>query len=281
MSRRGAIVGVFICGVLLPPFVCAQNQAPKLSVLSAHDLQALQNSTTQLDLIWLHADPSLLENRDVLKQFAILNNCSEDYRDWVKFRRSLDNEFDYPSIASYYKTKGHEILAEIPTEFSATLPNFIMANGAVLDFVLGEYNPERKAFSFVNLRGGPLTAPVALHNLSAPEVKGTCGGTLENAQYRVAFDEIKFTELRMDEDAARSYVSSLHPGLPRIVYVQLELEIQPTAPQVSKIQSPAPRSPYYGRTGAETTSEIVTFKGKLKKASVVTPQGRPLGVLYP
>ncbi|MGH9453127.1 MAG: hypothetical protein ACRD2O_04065 [Terriglobia bacterium] len=281
MNRRNAILGIVICGLLFPLIVLAQNSAPKLGVLSAHDLQALQDSTTQLDLLWLHADPTLLENPANLKQFAILNNCSSDYRDWVKFRMSLDNEFDYRSIAFYYKSKGQEILADIPTKFTATLQNFLWANGGTVDFVLGEYNMERKVFPFVNIRGGQLTAPVTLRNFTAPGVRGPCGGKLENAEYRVAFDDFKFTELRMDEDAARSFVASLRPSLPRIVFVQLELELLPSAPQVSKVQTPAPRNPYYGRTGTETTSEVVTFRAKLTKATVVTPQGRPLGVLYP
>jgi hypothetical protein len=213
-----------------------------------------------------------------------LNNCNAGPRDYVSVMRGLNNEFDSPSIIAFYKPKVPGILDLVSDTFTLTLQT---PNGGGTGFWLGQYDMSAKDFPFVNLAGASLTAPITLCSVfPADAPSGRCSSPF-NVAYKVNFPAIQLTQFRMDEQAARNYVATVRniPGRPRPIYVQVELQILPTAPEVSMPHSVpmnmAQCDLMLGRS-EPGQRQVVTFSGKVKKITAITTVGnQELGQLYP
>jgi hypothetical protein len=115
---------------------------PDTSVLLAN------NAYVIMDLNYIAANPDLLNDKNVLRYFALINNCSRNtdsarsLKD-AKLRESFHNELEYPAIEKYYKSKAPEILARVQKSLIVTV-----ANG-----VLGEYDTTKNLFPVTSYPG--------------------------------------------------------------------------------------------------------------------------------
>jgi hypothetical protein len=262
--RRGNasyfLVGILLC-LEIP--VVAQNALPKLAVLDRAGMERLEAEgvSIQLNLLWLREDISLLEtNERSQHSFILLNNCMAPHADLSAVQSTFGNEFEYPSVIAFYKSKARDVLKLVSNTITVTAGSFN----------LGQYDMATKEFPIVeegNINS-KLESPITLNSLTIVDVgNGRCLGLLRaanNATYEVAFPDVTFSALRMDEDAAKSFVSSVGDVRHRRIAVQLDVEILQGAPRVSTDRG-----------------SVVTFPAKVNKATAVTLDGRPLGVLYP
>ena len=268
MSRNSLLLVTAAMSLCLQHSV-AQNSEPKLATLNRPAWDRLNFGSylpTQLDLIHLRSDPSLLDNKAFMRYFIVLNNCGN--ADVVK---NLDNEFEYPPMVAFYKPKALDIVNFVPNSFSISLG---------FGFQLGEYDTTRKAFPFIDNQHR--SQAIVFRNVTPYDSgQSACPGIIRLKianqptvfpAYMVTFKEVKFTEVAVAEAAARAYVAGLAPVAQssRFVEIQLDIEILSDPPQT-----------VYGRNG-ET---YVTFAGELKKATVLfsnsTISRKLLGVLYP
>jgi hypothetical protein len=213
--------------------------------------------------------------------FIMLNNCSAPPG---QFEKVFNSEFDYPKIADFYRAKAPEILNDMPVDFSATVSQFPdvnspFRNAPPTSMVLGDYDPSKKAFPFVNVQNTKkltvtvdnYAVPYSDRQSSCPAPRGSFDGTNgSSAEYMFTFNRITLTEVQMDEAAARAFVAGPRVGAAghRGVSLMLELELLPQAPQFSRED---------GKMGFG----VWKFATRVKKATVVDQNKQPLAQLYP
>ncbi len=275
MSPRNTLVRLAVIFLCFKIAAVAQNAGPKLSTL---DLPTWERVTSrggslvpQLDLLLLRYDTSFLDDTNFMKYFITLNNCGD-----TSVARSLNNEFDYPSMSEFYKSRARQIVGFVPGTFAINMG---------MSFNVGEYDMTRKAFPIVDGLGKKQT--VVFNNVTpvhSPTGIPLCPGTnrgfrLTNdyltkptpfPSYTVTFNEIKFAEVAVDEATARSFAARFR-GATRPVSINLEIEILPDAPKIVRKKA----------AGTAITSTYVTFTGVVRKVSVFTSLGQPLATFNP
>jgi len=216
------------------------SQAPgkKYGALDSATVARIRNSaaepTVMLDLNLARVQPSLLSgDQPFLNYFIMLNNCGD-----MGMLRALKSEFDYPAMASFYKTNAPEILHALSLPVGAMSPIYF----------LGDYDATRRSFPFVGYgRTGAPRKPIKLDSLTIhADRRGLpCGNALlaipggaftsvlsgSGPFYTVRFNaNNEFAELPMDEPHAREYVDGLR-GAGRTVTLLVDFEIlsQPPA----------------------------------------------------
>lgn len=291
MNRRAELLLLVAIGSMVPTAsVSAQTPNLKLAVLDGPGMENVQKQsvTGQLSLLWMRADPTILDkDPKTFRSFILMNNCNASERDYVSVMRAMSNEFDSGSIVAFYKPKVTEILSEVPDTFTVILQQYPSSTGYASNFVLGQYDTAAGGFPFVNAAGVRLAKPVTLTSLAPGDAySGRCSSPF-NVSYRVTFPAVAFSQLRMNEQDARAFVASIHDitGRPRPIYLQVDLEILPDAPQLS---TPAPPPAAVARREFElgrqmpAQNQILTFSAKVKKVTALNVNGgRPLGDLYP
>jgi hypothetical protein len=268
MIRR---IAFFVCAVLCQSFAIAQDSGPKLAVLDQAGWQMITSRgnflPVQLDLLLLRAQPALLDDPSFMRYFIMLNQCGAPPAQQVSVLRSLRSEFDYPSMAAFYKPKAADIVKVAPDSFTLAMAAPYDQSG---HYHLGEWDPARKAFPFVDLYKKPTT--VKFDNVTPGGDRGCTRGIQPDSPpvYRVMFPQQQFAELPMPEEAARAYVAKHGQG--RGVTAIVEVQVLPDPPQSCK------KDP---RSGDKQL--YVTFRGKVTKVSIVTDDAfrQLLGVLYP
>jgi len=177
-----------------------------------------------------------------LKFFIQLNNCNNP-----QINRLLDNEFEYPKIAAYYKERAPEILSKIPTTISYWLT-----------YSLRQYDSSTHSF-WVDPK--PRIMPV--DGIGQPNCKIFGGPTLYKNRYGIfvrspsnadgvdRYLAVPFglTRLPMAEEAARQYLSSLPNPAQRQIALKFRIQLTPdsvsckSAAQVRGATLSAPRAP--------------------------------------
>jgi hypothetical protein len=270
MTRK---IALFVCAViwLCESFAMAQGSGPKLAVLDQAGWQVITSRgnflSIQLDLLLLRANPSLLDDPSLMRYFIMLNQCGASGAQQMSAMRSLHSEFDYPAMAASYKASAADIVKVAPDRFTLAMAAPYDQSG---HYHLGEWDPARKAFPFVDLYKKPTT--VKFDNVTPGGDRSCTRGIQPDSPpvYRVMFPEQKFTEIPMTEEAARAYVAKHGQGRP--VSAIVEVQVLPDPPQTWK------KDP---RTGDKEL--YVTFQGKVTKVSIITDDSfrQLLGVVYP
>src|SRR5581483_5769508 len=275
MARR---VFLFVCAVfLMQLLVFAQGTGPTLNVLDQNAWRTITSQRNylpiQLDLLLLRANASMLDDPSFMKYFILLNQCGSPPRDQMNAARSLNSEFDYPGMASFYKSKAADVAKVPPDTFTITMAEPYGGGG---HYLLGEWDPARKAFPFVDAYNKPTT--IKFDNVQPGGDRGCAqrflGGIVRDPLpvYRVLFPEQKFTELQMPEDVARQYTLRHGDFRNRHVTAIVEVQVLPDPPQITK------KDP---RSGDKTS--YVTFHGKMNKVTIITDDSfqQVLGAVYP
>ncbi|HKT48262.1 MAG TPA: hypothetical protein VJP87_12120 [Candidatus Acidoferrales bacterium] len=261
--------------------------APGHGILTADELSAFGNGTVPLDLISMRFHPELLAQKPVMQYFIALNNCHDS-----SVERALQNELDYPALASFYSAKAQEILAGLPD--AAGFITFRGYKGGLLwgrsakngevtpgadekrTLSLGEYDISRKVFPI-------LTSDQA----KSFEVSGTQGAEINRASLEkscpVAYNTfmrsrlvnvmptgyavtvaspMTFNELPMSEADARKFIEGAAAGpAQREVVLGVELHLKPDAQK-----SNAKQFVYDGTIARITVMKRASFQ--------------PVGILY-
>lgn len=263
-----ACTAIWLCQSL----AVAQNSGPKLAVLDQAGWQAITSRgnylPVQLDLLLLRAQPSLLDDPSFMRYFIMLNQCGAPPAQQMSVMRSLRSEFDYPAMAAFYKPRVADIVKVAPDRFTIAMAAPYGPEG---HYQLGEWDPGRKAFPFVDLHKKP--AAVKFDNVT-PGGDRNCTRNIQpdsTPVYRVMFSEQKFAELPISEEAARAYTLRHTPGTRHVTAI-VEVQVLPDPPQIAK------KDP---RTGDKQL--YVTFQGKVTKVSIITDDSfrQMMGVLYP
>ncbi len=87
-----------------------------------------------------------------MRYFVMINNCASAPADLNRIRKAFTNEFDYPSMVTFCKTRAKEILTVVPNTFAIGM-NFFPSpinNQQQMAYMLGDYDMARKAFPFVD-----------------------------------------------------------------------------------------------------------------------------------
>jgi hypothetical protein len=84
-------------------------QTAQLGTLTAEKLKEM-GTTVQLDINLVRVHPEILQNKQFMRYFIALNNCSNP-----GIKKTLDNELDYPRVESYYRSKAAEIVGALPS----------------------------------------------------------------------------------------------------------------------------------------------------------------------
>lgn len=271
MTRRMTLLACVVIW-LCESFAIAQAPGPKLAVLDEAGWQAITSRgnfiPVQLDLLLLRAQPSLLDDPSFMRYFIMLNQCGAPPAQQMSVMRSLRSEFDYPSMAAFYKPKAADIVKVAPDRFTIAMAASYGPDG---HYQLGEWDPERKAFPFVDAYKKPMT--VKFDNVT-PGGDRNCTRNIQPDSppvYRVMFAEQKFAELPMTEEAARAYTLRHTPGTRHVTAI-VEVQVLPDVPQTFK------KDP---RTGDKEL--YVTFQGRVTKVSIITDDSfrQLMGVVYP
>jgi hypothetical protein len=247
------------------------------------------NLTTYLDMQLLRLQPALLEDPEVLKFFALVNNCVYNTDDAptrlndTAVRKLMRSEFDYPQAADYYRSHAAEILSGLPRTTIATI------GGAQL----GQYDMTAKAFPMTVNRGlssstqvvklqqrETMRAEKAITAKARGGVSGVCGdaGTqriIIEAKKKVgsnyALDvekEMTFTQVPVDPEEARKLVEA---GWNRFVRFDGEFEI---------LDDPKPKM--VASCGNGNNVPCIVFATRVKKIAVVKPGSFPaMGKIVP
>jgi hypothetical protein len=226
-----------------------------------------------LDLNFMRLQPSALGDAAFFDYFIGLNNCGNP-----RIGNQMNSEFDYPQIASFYKSNAADILKNAPS----TLAWRIGIN-------LGQYDPARAAFRIATRDANSQLQPgVSIDHFDPPLNRSnflarTCDEALQQIHryagqsavfkangpnFEVTFKRLVFNEIPMDEAAARNYVESLPNSAIRVADLVLQVEILPETPNV-----------VVAHNGLIT----VTFAGQVKKVTAVKDGlgGETLAVLSP
>jgi hypothetical protein len=203
------------------------NAGQDLPTLNADAFQELSSSSLGSGLLFalnlIRIDPELLNSDPVLRFFVLANNCANP-----QIEKMLNNEFELPRIATFYKSNAGRILASLPNSFEMQT-----------DFILGAYDATNGSF--------PLRQPIKLTQYN-PTPLGPCAGRAGNLSgnfytykffgtgsglHQVMFSPIEITQVPMTEQNARNYVNSLdNPSVKRLNLVA-HLELLPTKPTIT------------------------------------------------
>jgi len=264
--------------LLLQGVAAPQTPASKNGILDEATLTRFRNSAAEpavlLDLNLARVKPDLVTNdQPFLNYFIMLNNCGN-----MAKLHSLTSEFDYPSMAAFYKSHAAEILAPLSLSVGMMSPQLF----------LGEYDPARHAFPFVGyMRPGAPAKPANLDGISVGNRVGLpCQNALQVATavrttnlksvsvlsnlgpfYTIHFKEnSQFAELPMDEVHAREYVEGLRGG-GRMISLLVDFDILPEPPTIA----------------IKSGAAYITFEGKIKRvrAAKSAMPNVVLGTLYP
>ncbi|MGC2619677.1 MAG: hypothetical protein WA414_11595 [Acidobacteriaceae bacterium] len=143
-----------------------------------------------------------------LKFFIQLNNCNN-----LQINREINNEFDYPAMAAYYKARAPQILAELPTAISYWT---IVA--------VGEYKPELQGFA-VKFQDKAIPVTSTGFPRGCPAVSGTPAGGREN--YAVV--PFSVSRIPMSEEDARQYLNNLPNPALRTIALRFDMEVSPNS----------------------------------------------------
>lgn len=105
---------------------------------------------SQRDLQVIKANPSLLELKHVMQYFITLNELHHPTKHGIK---SLNNEFDYPKFAEFYRINANKVFDLMPNIITVILSG----NRKIY---LGEYDFTNKAFPFLDSYGNPQTISI-------------------------------------------------------------------------------------------------------------------------
>ena len=152
-----------------------------------------------------------------LKFFIQLNNCNNP-----QMNRLLDNEFEYPKIAAYYKERAKEILSEVPS----TIWYWRTVS-------LGQYDSSMQGF-----RVGPEPRIIQVDGVGYPDCKIFGGLPLTRTQEgfvirsrgdvdRYVVVPFQLTRLPMPEETARQYVDGLTNPAQRQIALKFTIQITP------------------------------------------------------
>ncbi len=214
-------------------------------ILQASELETMQNGTVRSDLNAFRLNPSLLDQKAVMQYFIGLNNCHS--RD---IGRALQNELDYPALATFYKSKAAEILSALPNTIGVAMfrgntkgaqiwGKSIGGWDATLKTLsLGQYDVNRKVFpilvsdkskSFqvsgvqeleVNRQSLERTCPVAYDAMMrSPESNASLP-----SRYSVSINPQSYSEMPMTEADARKYIERAN-GPQRDVFLGVDVHI--------------------------------------------------------
>jgi hypothetical protein len=221
------------------------------------------------DLVWFRLNPSVLDDKMVMRYFIALNNC--DSRTILK---EMDSEFDAPKLTAFYKAKAPEILNQVPLWIG-------YSGGAYL----GEYDTAAKAFPLTDATGKkqPITLASFSLNPDRTALNYSCGNALLALRndpgsmflgigYIVTVPTTTFTALSVDEETAHQYVLGRgigRAGGGRPVTILIDFDILPQTPEL--VQRP--------RKGSGSD---VRFQAKLSKITVLAGFPlKPMGTLIP
>ena len=258
----------FVLLSLLPSFGQAAGKYP---VLNWQQLEA-RNPSVGMRLFYylLRNDAGLMNSdEDVLRNFMATNNCQN-----ATFSKTLSSEFDYPAMKAFYQSKAPEILKTAPMTLTVAL------NG----FYLGQYDTTKHVFPFTDNHGAK-KPPTVFHDLEpANDLQNVCPtlaarGVTQNRNFyayylhfKVNVQPVSISELRMDEDSARSFVQSLRfgqAGAGRPVTLLVDMEIH---------DAPTKLGPHLPNVGYAP----VNVEGKIRKISIIsTETNKTLGVILP
>lgn len=152
-----------------------------------------------------------------LKFFIQLNNCNNP-----QMNRLLDNEFEYPKIAAYYKERAKEILSEVPSTISYWRT-----------VSLGQYDSSAQGF-----RVDPEPRIIQVDGVGYPDCKIFGGLPLTRTQEgfvirsrgdvdRYVVVPFQLTRLPMPEEAARQYLDGLPNPTQRQIALKFTIQITP------------------------------------------------------
>jgi len=258
---------------LVAGFSAAQTASQSLNVLNEAGWRQIESRgnylNTQLTMLAIRNQPSLLDDKQVMQCFMKINTAFTP--SYLIVNRNLTNELEYPGMASFYKSKAEDALKVVPGTFSIGVlyANLSVAGRppAPATIMLGEYDQAKKTFPFVDVTGHKTT--LTFDNMT-PSTGGTCGSFLA---FMVRFKGLSFSELPMDEAAARAYLSMPLVGAAgsgRQVSLAFEIEVLPDAPQISNSRSASQR--------------LIVLNGKVKKVTAVyhnaTSGDRTIGTVY-
>ena len=222
--------------------------------LSEKSFQSL-GEEDQLNLLYLKLNPVLLEDKQPLNYFIFLNDCRSKDQAAIK---SFDNEFEYPKYAALYREQAEKILEIAPSSVTRL----------VQGVSLGTYNIEKKVFPFaepVSFTALRLSAGISSTVYCGSSLVYSQSGTAFDHTYTVNFEEVKFSELPMEESAARDFVAQ-HSGYKRAVNFKLDIDILPEVPKRETDD--------YGNKG-------VGFAGQLRRVTAVDVETAvPILVLF-
>jgi len=262
-----------------PPAAAPEQSGPGFGILDKDTVDRLGNSTVRLDLNLLRLDPTLLDEKAFMRYFIALNNCRDQ-----SVGKMLDNELDYPKAAAFYKAKAPEILKSVPDYVGL---GFYKPTGTILwgrsattgaavsSLTLGEYNTSKKAFPLIDDQAkrveiaGNLTLEADRRDINkvcpvAQFARSSSNEPLPSS-YTVTFKALSFSELPMDEAAARKYIESVGPSQ-RIASLNIEIHLLDTPPRMA-------------RSGSRITR--VEFGGEIGRVTVVKRStDEAIGVLY-
>ena len=214
--------------------------------LRAEELERMENGAVHLDLAAMRFIPDMLTQKSVMQYFIALNNCHDS-----GIQRALQNELDYPALASFYGARTKDILAGLPDTAGVVLYRG-NTKGAVLwgrptggydptlkTLTLGEYDVARKAFpilvsdkskSFEVAGTQEVVAERSSQQKSCPTAYNTVmhpGGIAGiPASYSVTVAPMTFSELPMNEADARKYIEGASSGQRGVVLgVDLHLKL--------------------------------------------------------
>jgi hypothetical protein len=108
IQAHGVILLMAIAGVPGPVKPAWSQQTSQLGTLTAERLKEM-GTTVQLDINLVRVHPEILQNKQFMRYFIALNNCSNP-----GIKKTLDNELDYPRVESYYRSKAAEIVGALP-----------------------------------------------------------------------------------------------------------------------------------------------------------------------
>ena len=257
-------------------------------ILRTSELLEMNNGTVRFDLNALRLNPQLLEKKPVMQYFIALNNCNDS-----GVERAVENELDYPALASFYGGKAAEILAALPDTGGLVMfggeritPGSGIPQHTVLwgrravgnapipkSLTLGEYDINRGVFPIVvsdkspsiDLAGTLQTAadraslqkscPVGYNTLIRARVS-----SFLPAAYAVTVPSMSFSELPMSRNDARKYIDGASNGERGIAFA-VDLHLKPGA---------APSAP-----------NEFTYDGTVARVTVLTrASSQPIGALY-
>lgn len=224
--------------------------------LQESELEQMNNGTVRFDLSAMRVDPQLLEQKPVMQYFIALNNCNDS-----AIERALQNELDYPALASFYRGKAAEILSGLSDTAGVVMfggdritPGTGIPQATVLwgrraagnapiqrTLTLGEYDVRRGVFPILvsdksrtidiadtqrveaDRASLEKSCPVGYNTLMRSRV----GSVLPNV-YTVTVPSMTFSELPMSEADARRYIEGSGKGQRRI-FLGVDLHLKPGA----------------------------------------------------